>query len=491
MKYFSFPQYGIPGTVRASLWAALIVSLVVLSPRLVLAQTAAAVSLDNSGNLVLSATLEYDNPLTLEIFENFLDEGYWGAEIDTAVAVHWVYYDLRNSNYDNGKNNAVTSPSNLISLFNTTPLSPSLGSANSDFLQDLFYLGEYTFGDTDYDYTPPMNLPDIELLGNNAYYAGKAGARAIGVIPSQNIDDTGTLSLRLVLPFDATTDPSLSPVEFHLKGDSGSIISELGVGFGHAPHEGEYGRHTGSWIASPTGCSAGDTINDCGLIGGNYEFVVYIETHSQTGPQAISAFQDEIPYVRFTIVDEDSSAAPPVTIYESTSYVGEADLVTGSTFAISNDSLQNPHVDFIVGNGHGITLAANFSAEFGTSFKTILGGGTALSKGGSQQRLVEETTPVPQIGGAPQPGRVTVYPNPSSGVIWADVSADSRQLFSFSVHDVLGRAIGSEVKVEVLEGLTRVNLSNYIDLSFMVNGTYVLRVRYPERVESIPFMILR
>ncbi len=183
------------------------------APQFSYSQTDAAVSLDASGNLVLSATLEYTEFITQELFGEF---GPWNlSNLGYSADHQWMYFDIRNSQYNNGY--SVDDPTGLVSIFNANPDSSILLN-NVAFLQNLFYMGEYTFGDSDYPYIVPVNIPDIEIGANRTYFGGK-NASAFG--ESRN----GKLSMSVTLPFDPPLSGAYSPLDYYLKDEAGNYIS--------------------------------------------------------------------------------------------------------------------------------------------------------------------------------------------------------------------------------------------------------------------------
>ncbi len=231
----------------------------------------------------------------------------------------------------------------------------------------------------------------------------------------------------------------------------------------------------------------------CGLVTGNYEFVAYIESHPRGifGPEgrAISAFQSQIPYVRFTIIDADTGVVPNSTISESTTYIGEHDLSTGSSFIVTSNS----NVDFIVGGSASIVLNGGFKITAGSSFKAVVGGGTPLSKTQVIDNRYSYSTSAPEllneVSSVAAEGRIAVFPNPVNSSMYVVVKVDLDDRLAFSVYDMQGRRIGQPVQIEVKSGRSQINLSSLVNVGQLANGAYILRVSGGSFSQAVSFLV--
>lgn len=440
-------------------------------PATLYAQNSASVSLDVSGNLVLSAVLEFDEGEAQAEF----DGNPWN-EFDPITPYSFLYYDLRNTNYDNGY---VGSPANLESIFITNPLDPALKN-NKRFITDLFYMGAYHFGDSYYG-SNTLDIPNFETSGNNTYFAGKANAG--GVVDSLN---NQLLSYRITLPFDESYPAVYNQSSFIFKDASGDTVTT-----GHSTHHKEAGIDAtlkGDWISGNPTC--GNNITDCGLITGDYEFVMFVEFHDEdalgTQINLISAYQDDLPYIRFTLIDEDTSTTPSVTITESTTYIGEAGISTGSAFVIDSGA----SVEFIVGNGNGIIFNAGFKANLGSSFITTLGGGTPVAKGGSFAfpgndivDYVPEAKPFVEKS-------LTVFPNPSAQLPAFHLGKALYGNVALSLYDIQGRVIGTQTVFVIDSAVSKMSLNELFGGVELSSGVYILRASTDDITESVLFTIL-
>lgn len=440
---------------------------VMYEPVSVTAQNTAKVTLDESGNIVFSATMDYSFQRPPEF-----DDPWALPEIPNSK-YQWMYYDIRNIKYNN--NYSVSGPPlNLVSLFQANPRDPALYN-NSAFLQDLYYMGEYTFGDNYYSGILPPGIPDIETRGNNTYYAGKH-QQSIGPL------NNGPLTMQVVLSFDESISSSdFVAINYILKDSVGNIITT-----DHSVHTKEYGDNVGSWSGAPPQC--GSTIEDCGFITGDYEYIAFIESHPEAlspNVKLISAYQNDIPYVKFTIIDEDTSLAPSVTIVKNTTYVGEADINTGASFMIEDGAA----VDFIVGNGHGITFNGGFHAKLGSSFVTELLGGTSLGK----QSSVAEA-PVaddPGIRPSSQDASISVYPNPFSTVVNVHMIMPDDSEVTIELYDVQGRRLDTATIALPFNSPVELPLHDLFHMSRLSAGTYILRTETRNIIKSATIMKIR
>ncbi|MEQ9105756.1 MAG: T9SS type A sorting domain-containing protein [Rhodothermales bacterium] len=433
----------------------------------VLAQSA-VVSLDSDGNLLITAEMDYAE----QTFDEWWAEPYGNSSDPAANIYNWLYFDIYNGNFEN---NYTWFTLDEQSFRNTWPNFDSSHSYWDSFLKHAYYFGLYIFGDDTFGEDYANNTTGIDSLqfnGANSYIAGKYYA---GINSSWN----GTLHYDLEIPFDP---PVNDPLDGTLTQGTNTPRTDPVI------HTIESGYGTGSWIVGPSGVVDYESV---GLVSGSYEFVGYINTHDDVGPPKInyiSAWQPNVPYVRFTIVDEDNPMTPRTTIGHSTSYVGEASIVTNDTkFVIESGA----HVKFIVKND-AITLSSGFHAKLGSSFRTYSdGGSTSLSKRGynnmpDAQIHTEDATQVVE------PGLLSVYPNPTRGSVRIGYTILDEGPVSMVVYDILGREISVLARNLVQsEGGHSVTWNlNDVLVNRSSSGVYIVRFVANDRASTTMFTVI-
>ncbi|MGA1560793.1 MAG: hypothetical protein ACO390_17440, partial [bacterium] len=351
----------------------------------------ASVHVNSNGDLVFTSIIDFAEIIPPEMED---DEPF---DFTPSGDFSWLYYDVRNTNYIN---NYDQHSAGLVSDFNNNPYSITGDVKN---LRYLYYLGEYHFGDTSVYVgscpSSPCDQPDFTTDGSNTYYAGRY-ATVIG--PSGATDEEGELTMTIVLGFDAPASPaSMQPLDFDVEHETlGTLPS------GHALHSLEFGYQDGSWLSGSPSC--GDEWYDCGFITGSYEFVTYIDSHPGAGPDVISAFQETLAVVRFTVVDSGDGEIPGSSISDKRTVVAESDMETPeSGFTLSSGS----DVNFVIPPGGTLIFGNSFSTASGATFRTSVGGGTPVSKKSSTPSF-EVVSPGSVLMVEPDQMTITAYPNP-------------------------------------------------------------------------------
>ena len=432
-------------------------------PKTAIGQNVASVALNESGNIVLSASIQYDKERPPEF------EGPWDVGV-ISEQYQWIYYDVRNTNYLNNIVPDVNTP-NLDTQFIADHTDPDLLD-NPAFLQELYYMGLYSFGDNYYLHGAVTGVPEFLAGGENTYYAGKYS-------PPVDAYDGKNLTLIVELPFDATTASDLVPESFEIRETGGGQI-----GTNHTVHQTEYGDTTGSWIQDAPTC--GSTIEDCGFITGDYEFLAFVESHVSVAANVklVSAYQNDIPVIRFTIIDEDTNVAPIDTINVSKTYIGEAGIEI-DTLVINSPA----SVEFVVANGNGIKINGVFKAALGSSFRTELSGGSSLSKGiGMIPGPPDENAQVGRL--VKTKGRVSIFPNPSMHLPDVRIRSADTQVASIEIYDFLGRHFGPKITMVLTSPSMDISLMSVFQGIRFPAGTYLLRLSDDESTETRVFTIL-
>ncbi|MEQ9103979.1 MAG: T9SS type A sorting domain-containing protein [Rhodothermales bacterium] len=429
----------------------------------------AVVSLAANGDLLVTAEMGY----TQQPFDEWAFEPYGNEADPEGDFYNWVYFDIFNGAYEN---NYTWENVDETTFRNTWPNFTKTDPLWDDFLKHAYYFGLYIFGSDEFGNPSATNNTGIDSLrynGSNSYVAGKF---------NQGINDAwnGTLSLSLSIPFSPTGE---APIGGTL--DQGSNTTRTDA----VRHDPESGTDTGQWIGGSYGTA--DYVSD-GLVSGSYEFVSYINTHNDKleGPHEnfLSAWQPNVPYVRFTIVDSSSPIPPATSISHSTTYIGESNINIDNSFTIESPA----HVKFIVRN-NTIKFSKNFTAELGSSFRTYNdGGSTSLSKGNSAP-----PPPSIEVDGSELVDDVvahsglSVHPNPSNGEIRISYRVDIAGSVLIGVYDALGRRVSTLVdRAHQQEGDHQYTWNLRNTTPALNSGTYIVRVIQGGQVRSRPFVFI-
>lgn len=365
-----------------------------------------------------------------EIWPEWCDENLYHQTADPVPdsAFNFVYFELRNLNYNNGYNRGDGD-------FDPWP---QFDSSLVDYLYDSFYRGLYDFGSIEFG-SNSHTVSGKESTGKNAYFASEWNQGL------NKVERGKTAFGDLDFPFDA---PSMGEYEV-----TGSLIVGNQSPGAFQGRQFEYGQNTGTWI-NTTGQPTPAPIQHNGLISGDYEFFVFFSFHPD-GPHETffnSVHQDPA-FARFTIVEEGSTFTTTRTESGKTTYIGEEDLNIDAALTIDSGA----DVVFMVEENNKIVLDGGFKVNSGATFKTYVSDGgsmiqrviappqpqspfAALGPGLQAQEAPREA--LTETQGVPTAfALAAAYPNPFNPTTTLQYALKEDVHVSLIIYDVLGREV--------------------------------------------------